>query len=63
MEARGMAMTVKEELLIFWILCLVVIAYAVRHFFGGIAYLAEHMVAFNVACVPGLLRLMVWRFR
>ncbi|MGB7282508.1 MAG: hypothetical protein WBE13_09625 [Candidatus Acidiferrum sp.] len=52
-------MTFREELLIFWIFCLVVVAYAARHFFGGIAYLAEQMAAFSTAYVPRLVHLLI----
>jgi len=58
-----MAMTLKEELLIFWILCAVVIMYAARHFFDGLTYFAERMAAFSIAYVPAVLHLMVGHLR
>ncbi len=55
-------MTWKDEVLLLWIFCSVLIAIVARHF-GGTLHLLQHIAAFNVACVPGLLRLMVGRFR
>jgi len=48
-------MTWKDELLILWIFCTVVISFAARHFFGGAVYLVEQMAALSVAHVPALL--------
>ena len=53
-----MAMTWKDELLLFWIFCTVVITFAARHFLGGAIYLAEQMAAFSLAYVPALLHLL-----
>jgi|HubBroStandDraft_1064217.scaffolds.fasta_scaffold19689_2 hypothetical protein len=57
---RGMAMTWKDEVLVFWILCTVVIAIVLRHF-GGAVHLVEQMAAFNAAYMPGLVHVMVRR--
>jgi hypothetical protein len=51
-------MTWKEELLMLWILCTVVITFAARHFFGEAIYLVEQMAAFRFAYVPGLVHLL-----
>jgi hypothetical protein len=51
-------MTWKDELLLFWIFCTVVITFATRHFLAGAIYLVEQMAAFSIAYVPGLLYLL-----
>jgi hypothetical protein len=51
-------MTWKDELLMLWIFCTVVIAFAARHFFGGAVYLVERIAAFSIAYVPSLLHLL-----
>jgi hypothetical protein len=51
-------MTWKDELLMLWIFCTVVMAFAARHFLGGAVYLVEHMAASSLAYVPGLLHLL-----
>ena len=56
-------MTLKEEFLILWIFCAVVIAFAARHFFGGMVYLVEQMAAFSVIYLPGLLHLLIGHLR
>ncbi len=56
-------MTLKEELLMFWIFCTVVMTFAARHFLAGAVHLVEQMAAFSIACVPGLLHMLVWRLR
>ncbi len=56
-------MTWKDEFLMLWIFCLVVITYAARHLFDGAAYLVEHVAAASVLCVPGLLHLLSGRWR
>jgi hypothetical protein len=56
-------MTWKDELLMFWIFCSVVITLAARHFFGGAVYLVEHVAAFSAAYLPGLLNLMIGHLR
>jgi hypothetical protein len=57
-----MAMTWKDEVLVFWIFCTVVIAIVIRHF-GGAVYLVEQLAAFNAAYMPGLLHVLVGRLR
>jgi len=59
----GTAMTWKDELLMLWIFCTVVIAFAARHFFGGAVYMVEQMAAFSIAYVPGLLHLLARHLR
>jgi hypothetical protein len=56
-------MTWKDELLVLWIFCTVVIALAARHFLGGAVYLVEQLAAFSVACMPGLLHLLIVHLR
>jgi hypothetical protein len=56
-------MTLKEEFLILWIVCLVVITFATRHFFGGLVFLVEKLAAFSIVCMPGLLHLLVGHLR
>jgi hypothetical protein len=58
----GTAMTWKDELLVLWIFCSVLIAIVIRHF-GGAVHLVEQMAAFNAAYMPGLSHLLVGRFR
>ena len=50
-------MTWKDEVLVFWIFCTVVIAIVIRHF-GGAVHLVQQMAAFNAAYMPGLLHLV-----
>jgi hypothetical protein len=54
-------MTWKDEVLMLWIFCTVVIAFAARHFLGEAVHLAEQIAAFSIAYVPGLLHLVVGR--
>ena len=56
-------MTWKEELLMLWIFCTVVIAFAARHFLEGAVYMVEQMTACSVAYVPGLLHLLTRHLR
>jgi len=58
-----MVMTWKEELLILWILCSVLMTFAARHFLAGAIHLVEQMAAFSIAYVPGLLHVLTWRLR
>jgi hypothetical protein len=48
-------MTWKDELLMFWIFCTVVISFAARHFYGGAVCLVEQMAALSIAYLPALL--------
>jgi len=61
MAVKGITMTLKDEFLIFWIICLVVITFALRHFIGGMVYLAEQAAAFSIVYVPSLLHLLMGR--
>lgn len=54
-------MTWKEELLMLWIFCAVLMTFAARHFVAGAAQLVEQMAAFSIAYVPGLLHLLARR--
>jgi hypothetical protein len=56
-------MTWKDEFLILWIFCSVLITLAARHFLGGAAHLAEQMAAFSAAYLPGLLHTLIGRLR
>ena len=58
-----MAMTWKDEVLMLWIFCTVVLAVVVRHFFGGPAHLVQQMAGFSAAYFPGLLHALAWRLR
>ena len=51
-------MTWKEELLMLWIFCTVLMTFAVRHLLAGSIHLVEQMAAFSIAYVPGLLHLL-----
>jgi len=59
----GTAMTWKDELLMLWIFCAVVITFAARHFFGGAVYLVEQLAAFSLTYMPGLLHLLSGHLR
>ena len=48
-------MTWKEELLMLWIFCTVVISFAARHFYGGAVYLLDQMAALSIASLPAFL--------
>ena len=58
-----MAMTLKEEILLLWIFCLVMISFAAQHFLEGLVYLVERLAAFAMVCIPGFLHLAMnyWR--
>jgi hypothetical protein len=56
-------MTWKDELLMLWIFCTVVMAFAARHFLGGAVCIVEQMAASSLAYVPGLLHLLTGHFR
>ena len=56
-------MTWKDELLMLWIFCAVVITFAARHFFGGAVYLVEQLAAFSFAYMPGLLHVLIGHLR
>jgi hypothetical protein len=56
-------MTWKDELLMFWIFCSVLMTVALRHFFGGAVYVIEHAAAFCAAYLPGALHLMIGHLR
>jgi hypothetical protein len=59
----GTAMTWKDELLVLWIFCSVVIAFAARHFLGGAVYLVKQLAVFSLAYLPGLLHLLAGHLR
>jgi hypothetical protein len=56
-----MVMTWKEELLMLWILCTVLMTFAARHFLEAATHLVEQMAAFSISYVPGLLHLLARR--
>jgi hypothetical protein len=58
-----MAMTWKDEVLLFWIFCTVVIAFAARHFAGEAFHVVEQMAAFRIAFVPAVLQVLLGRCR
>ncbi|HEY6270765.1 MAG TPA: hypothetical protein VIX19_02095 [Terriglobales bacterium] len=53
-------MTWKDELLVLWIFCTVVIAFAAQHFWAGAVYLMEQVAAFSAASLPALLHPVTW---
>jgi hypothetical protein len=59
MTVGGFTMMLKDEFLLFWILCLVVITFAARNFWGGMVYLAQHAAAFSIAYLPSLFHLLI----
>ncbi|HXJ05535.1 MAG TPA: hypothetical protein VNH65_10575 [Candidatus Acidoferrum sp.] len=59
MAIGGYTMTLKDEFLFFWVICLVVITFAVRHFLGGVVYLAEQAAAFSIVYLPSILHLLI----
>ena len=48
-------MSWKEGVLIYLIFCSILMAYVTRHFFGGLSFLAEHLVAVGLVHLPALL--------
>jgi hypothetical protein len=56
-------MTWKDELLMLWIICAVVIAFAARHFFGGAVYLVEQLAVCIFTYMPGPLHLLSGHLR
>jgi hypothetical protein len=56
-------MTWKDEVVLFWIFCTIVIAFAARHLLGEAFHLVEQMAAFGIACVPGVLHAVLSRLR
>ncbi len=54
-------MSWKDELLMLWIFCTVVLTIAARHFLAGAVHLVEQMAALSIAHVPGLLHLLARR--
>ncbi|HZV88234.1 MAG TPA: hypothetical protein VFF95_11845 [Candidatus Binatus sp.] len=56
-------MTWKDEVLLFWIFCTVVIAFAARHLLGEAFHMVEQMAAFSFAYVPGLVHLLIGHLR
>ena len=61
--AWGMVMTWKDGLLMLWIFCTVVMAFAARHLFGEAIYLVEQMAAFSLVYAPGLVHLLMGQLR
>ena len=56
-------MTWKDEVLLFWIFCTVVIAFAARHLMGEAFHLVEQMATFSAAYLPGLLHVVLGHLR
>ena len=56
-------MTWKDEFLMFWIFCSVLITLAVRHFLGGAVYLVERLAASSFVHMPGLFHLVSGHLR
>lgn len=55
-------MTVKDELLIFWIFCLALVSFFIRHFMGCAADLIQHVAAVSPIVVPSLLQFFTGHF-
>ena len=51
-------MAMKEKLLIIWVFVVILISFAMRHFWSGAAYFAEHAVAFAWHSTPSLLHFL-----
>jgi len=49
-----MAMSMKEELLIVWLLVVVVLRLVFRHFWANTVYALGKVVALNLVSLPGL---------
>jgi hypothetical protein len=62
MAVGGTAMTWKDELVVYWVFCMVLIGFVARHLFDGAVYLVERVAAASIVCIPGLLHLLVGRF-
>ncbi len=58
-----MVMTWKDELLMLWIFCTVVITFAARHLLEEAVHLAEQLAAFSISYMPGLLHLVLEHLR
>jgi hypothetical protein len=56
-------MTWKDELLMLWIFCSVMIALAARHFLGAAVYLVKQMAVFSLAYLPGFLHMIAGHLR
>jgi hypothetical protein len=56
-------MTWKDELLMLWIFCAVVITFVARHFLGGAVYVVEQLAAFSLTYMPSLLHLLSGHLR
>ena len=56
-------MTLKDEFLMIWIVCVVVVTFAARHLFGGLVYLVEKIAAFSIVYLPGILHLPIGHIR
>jgi hypothetical protein len=56
-------MSWKDELLMLWIFCAVVIAFAARHLLAGVIYIVEQLAAFSLVHIPGLLHVVVGHLR
>jgi hypothetical protein len=59
----GVAMNVKEKVLIIWVLGLILIAFLMRHFWSGATYLCEHAIAFTLGSMPSLLHFLAGHLR
>jgi hypothetical protein len=59
----GTAMSWKEMLLIYLIVCALLIAYVARHFLGDALYLVEHVIATRVGYMPSVIHFVAhcWR--
>ena len=58
-----MAMSWKEGVLIYLILCSILLVFVVRHFFGDLIFLAEHVIAMGLVHGPALLHFVVGGLR
>jgi len=58
-----MAMSWKELLLIYLLICAAVVACVGRHFWGDLVFVAEHIIATGLARTPSFTHLAVhlWR--
>ncbi|HYL61451.1 MAG TPA: hypothetical protein VE077_02440 [Candidatus Methylomirabilis sp.] len=56
-------MTFKDEVMMFWICCLVLLSFLVRHFLGAAEVLAHQAAALSLIGLPEMLRLFVGHVR
>ena len=56
-------MTFKDEVMMFWICCLVLLAFLVRHLLDAAEVLANQVATFSLTGLPELLRMFAGHLR